>query len=117
MKAQLRLPGQRGNTDHSTATQVESGKQTSAGLARAPYLAPVDLAWRAKQLAVEGEAELRVVPRMLAYFARFQAKAVAYVDLVKYATLLGAQERAQFAEGLEEVEGRMEAEVLPSSVP
>lgn len=90
---------------------MESGKQASAGLARAPYLAPVDLAARAKQLGVEGEAGLHVVPQMLAYFARFQAKAVAFVDLVKYVALLDAQERERFAEGLAEIERKVDAEV------
>jgi hypothetical protein len=91
--------------------QLDTGKKAATGLVRAPYLALVDLAARAKQLGIQGEARIQLLPQMLAYWARFQSRAVVQVDLRRYLMLLDDREKANMCNALDETQASIRAEV------
>jgi hypothetical protein len=92
--------------------QLKAGKRAAPGLVRAPYLAYVDLAARAKKLGADGEeVGMELVPQIVAYWTRFQSRSVVHVDLQRYLELLSDRERAVLLQALEQTEAAMRDEV------
>jgi hypothetical protein len=87
-------------------------------MARGPYLAEVDLAWRCKRLHLDGDDSASLVIKMLNYFQKFKSKAVVVVDLDKYAPALSDVERSYLQAALSNIEKEIRAQVrIPLTCP